>query len=76
MLIKLTEQYAGVVNPDMVLHNEIVVNTNFIQSIKKMPKHYPFTEDYTTILMASGTKYNIKENFDYIYQKIADNETV
>ena len=34
MLLKLTEQYGGIVNPEVIVTNEIVVNTDFIQSIK------------------------------------------
>lgn len=75
MLLKLTEQYAGIVNPDVIITNEIVVNTQYIQSIKKAKPQYPFNEEYAVILMASGYTYNVKESFDYIYTKMTENGT-
>ena len=71
MLLKLTEQNTGVVNPDEIYTNEIVINSQYIQAIRKTKPSYPFTEEYSIILMASGQAYNVKENFDYIYNKIA-----
>lgn len=75
MLLKLTEQCAGIVNPDAIITNEIVINTQYIQSIKKAKPQYPFNEEYSIILMASGCSYNVKESFDYIYTKMTENET-
>ncbi len=72
MLLKLTEQYGGIVNPEVVVTNEIVVNTDFIQSIKRAKPQYPFKDEFTIILMASGNSYNVQETFEYIYQKMYD----
>lgn len=66
MLIRLTEQHGGVVNPGIVVTKEIVVNTDFIQSIEKISAHYPFKDQYSKILMASGNAYNVQEDFDDI----------
>lgn len=74
MLLKLTEQFTGIVNPETIITNEIVINTQYIQSVKKVKPQYPFNEEYSMILMASGHTYNVKENFDYIYTKMQKDE--
>lgn len=75
MLIKLTEIRQGVVDTNVVLRNKIVINTGYIQTIRKTAQIHPFTNDFTTILMANGYQYNVEEDFDYVYTKITENGT-
>lgn len=72
MLLKLTEQKAGIINPDIIITNELLINTQYLQSIRKAEPSYPFKEEYSIILMGSGHVYNVKESFDYIKDKIAE----
>lgn len=72
MLLKLTEQNAGIINPDIVITNELLINTKYLQSIRKALPRHPFKEEYSVILMGSGHVYNVKESFDYINNKITE----
>lgn len=72
MILKLTEQNAGIINPDVVITNELLINTQYLQTVRRAEPHHPFKEEYSIILMGSGRSYNVKESFDYIDKKIEE----
>lgn len=66
MLLKLTELIPGVMNPEAIFKKDIIINSKYIQSIRHMPKRYPYKDEYTEITMVSGAKHDIGEKYEEV----------